>query len=62
MIEDSCYQKNLLDDLLKDKPHLEKILTYAVESIDESRASYAIKACFVCDGYNYNCPDYKITK
>lgn len=60
--DDLCQGKKLLEDLLRERPELDELLERAIERSYEPRAKYAIVACYVCDGYNYNCPDYKNIK
>ena len=49
-----CVQKQITDEVIKRNPVIEERLKY--EAI---RLSPAYQ-CFVCEGYNYNCEQYKV--
>jgi len=55
---DTCTRKKSLEYLLEKKPELEKDIKEMLEGKTNEFARLAV-ACYVCDGHNYNCEEYK---
>jgi len=53
-IDDKCMEKEPADKIIKREPIIKNMMEY-----DAVRKN-PIYRCFVCDGYNYNCEQYKI--
>jgi len=59
-MEDYCAHKESLEELMKKIPLIEGHVESSLDDTVELNKNYV--ACYICDGYNYNCPDYKIAE
>ena len=54
VIDDLCVEKKSLDKVIERDPSL-------AELFDDDRGKKSPEyKCFICDGYNYNCNQYKL--
>jgi len=51
MDEEYCAWKQTLDNKLKSDHGFEKLIL-------DAKIDTGFEMCYVCSGYNYNCPDY----
>lgn len=52
-----CTRKNCLEMIIEKKPELEELILRQLEAGAGGLRGSATM-CYVCDGHNYNCPDY----
>jgi hypothetical protein len=52
---EACINKIILSEVLEKEPKLEKMI-YETRNVNVKNIAYV---CYACDGYNYNCENYK---